>query len=247
MTAWYINRSAGLVAWALLSGSVILGVLLSSKVLSKRVRPNWLQDLHRGISGLAVAFVAVHIAGAIGDNYLTFGAKEVLVPGTSSWRPVAIAWGVVTTYLLVAVEGSSLLRKHLPKAAWRKIHYLSFPLFLTATAHGISSGTEMGTTTGIAIAALVTATIGGLTAMRVVDEIEKSKQPATSRIPRQAQAQAAQAARPRPTASPTVPAPSLPPAARVRPNTVTPRPMATGPALPPRPARVPAPRAGSAF
>ncbi|MFN8018137.1 MAG: ferric reductase-like transmembrane domain-containing protein [Acidimicrobiales bacterium] len=230
MTAWYINRSAGLVAWALLSASVILGVLLSSKLLGKRVRPNWLQDLHRGLSGLAVAFVGVHIAGAVADNYLTFGLKEVLVPGTSAWRPIAIAWGVVTTYLLVAVEASSLLRKHLPRSWWRRIHFLSFPLFLTATAHGVTAGTEMGSELGIAIAALVTATVGGLTAMRVVSELEKAKEPTARRIPERvptaARPVAPRPVAPRPVAPAYPPAAQAPTAAPVRPATIGARPVA---------------------
>lgn len=183
MTAWYIDRAAGLVAWLLLSSSVILGLLLSSKALGKRVRPNWLQDLHRGISGLAVAFVAVHVAGAIGDNFIHFGAADILVPGASSWRPLAVAWGVVTMYLLIAVEGSSLLRKHLSKSLWRRLHFLSFPLWITATAHGISTGTDAGSTWAIAVAALTAAGIGGLTALRVVDGLEHRKNPPAPRVP----------------------------------------------------------------
>ena len=41
--------------------------------------------------------------------------SEILVPLTSSYRPVAVAWGVVSLYLLAAVELTSLARKHLPK------------------------------------------------------------------------------------------------------------------------------------
>ena len=47
---------------------------------------------------------------------------------------------------------------------------------MTATAHGITAGTELGTTAGIAVAAGMTAAIAGLTAMRVVEAMEKSKQ-----------------------------------------------------------------------
>lgn len=183
MTWWYINRAAGLVSWALLSASIVFGLLLSSKAAGKKLRPNWLQDLHRGLSGLAVVFVGVHVVGAIADSYVHFGWAEVLVPFTSSWRPVAIAWGVVSMYLLVAVEVSSLLRKHIPKRWWRGIHFLSFPLFLTATVHGVTAGSELGTTAGIAVAALVTATIAGLTTIRIIHEVDKAKQPPRPRIP----------------------------------------------------------------
>ncbi|MCU1358566.1 MAG: putative rane protein [Acidimicrobiales bacterium] len=172
---WYANRAAGLVAWALLAASMLVGLMLSTKVAGKRVRPNWIQDLHRGLSGLAVAFVGVHVAAAIGDSFIHFGAADVLVPGASGWRPWAIAWGIVSMYLMVAVEGSSLLRKHLPKHVWRKLHYLSFPLFITATTHALTAGTDMGTTAGIAAVSLVSAGLVALTTLRVADEMGKAK------------------------------------------------------------------------
>jgi DMSO/TMAO reductase YedYZ heme-binding membrane subunit len=88
-----------------------------------------------------------------------------------------MAWGVVGLYLLAAVEISSLLRRHLSKATWRRIHFLSFPLFVSATAHGITAGTELGTKYGIIAAAVVIAAVGALTAMRVVDEAEQPRNP----------------------------------------------------------------------
>jgi len=185
MTMWYVNRAAGIVAWLLLASSMLVGLLLSSRALGKKARPNWLTDLHRGLSGLAVAFVAVHVAGAIGDDYIHFGAADVLVPFASGWRPWAMAWGVVSTYLLVAVEASSLLRKHLPKQAWRAIHFASFPLFATATTHAFTAGTDVGSTLGIAVASLASAAIAFLTVVRIRDEVAHAKAgPRPPRVPR---------------------------------------------------------------
>ena len=171
---WYASRSAGLVAWALLAGSVLLGLLLSTKAMGRRVRPNWIQDLHRGLSGLAVAFVAVHVATAVADSYVHFGLADVTVPFASGWRTLAIAWGIVSMYLLVAVEATSLLKKHLPKGWWRKLHYLSFPLFITATTHGLTAGPDSATTAGIATVTVVSAAVVGLTVMRIRDEMAKA-------------------------------------------------------------------------
>jgi hypothetical protein len=173
VTTWYVDRAAGLVSWVLLAGSMVLGLLLSSKALGRRVRPAWLQDLHRGVSGLAVAFVGVHVAAAIADDHIHVGLAEVLVPFTSSWRPWAIAWGVVSTYLLVAIEATSLLRTHLPRRLWHRIHLLSLPLFATATAHGITAGTDLATTASIAVASLATALVAGLTALRVMEAVDR--------------------------------------------------------------------------
>jgi hypothetical protein len=174
MTMWYVNRAAGIVAWLLLATSIVVGLFVSTRALGKKARSNWLTDLHRGLSGLAVAFVAVHIAGAVGDNYIHFGLADVLVPFHSAWRPIALAWGVVSLYLLVAVEASSLLRRHLPRRAWRAIHFSSFPLVLTATTHAFTAGTDVGSRLGIAVAAVATAAVVGLTVLRAAKGTHRS-------------------------------------------------------------------------
>lgn len=176
---WYSTRAAGLVAWGLLSASVIAGLLLSGRVTGKRLRPNWLTDLHRGLSGLATAFVGLHVVTVVADSYVHFGAADVLVPLASGWRPVAMAWGIVAMYLLVAVEASSLLRRRLTKQQWRVIHVLSFPLWLTATAHGVTAGRELGTVGGTIAAVAVAAVVAGLTAYRVLDARERASAAAT--------------------------------------------------------------------
>ena len=139
---WYVARAGGLLAYALLALGVVWGLLLSSRVFGKRPRPAWLLDLHRFLGGLAVVFVAVHVSAILLDSYVPFSAVQVLVPFTSSWHPNAVAWGIVGLYLLAAVELTSLLRTRLPQRVWRKVHYLSFPLFLVTTVHTLSAGTD---------------------------------------------------------------------------------------------------------
>jgi hypothetical protein len=140
--AWYAARAAGIVAWALLSASVIWGLLLSTRLLHGRPTPRWLLDLHRVLGGLAVTFTAVHIGGLVADNYLHFGVADLLVPFASSWRPGAVALGVVGLWLLLAVEITSLLMRWLPRRLWHGIHLSSYVLFWTATLHGLLAGTD---------------------------------------------------------------------------------------------------------
>jgi hypothetical protein len=103
--AWYIARGSGLVAWALLAAAVLWGLLLASGMVPRRPKRAWWLDLHRFLGGTAVAFTVVHVAALVGDSYATFGPVEILVPLASHWRPWPVAAGVVTVYLLVAVEG----------------------------------------------------------------------------------------------------------------------------------------------
>jgi predicted ferric reductase len=148
------------------TASVLWGLALSTKALGRRPRASWLLDLHRFFGACAVVFTTVHVTAIVADSYVHFGLVDVLVPLASAWHPLAVAWGIVGLYLLVAVEVTSLLRARLPKRAWRATHLLSFPLFAVATIHGLSSGTD-ATTPLLRGAILVgTAAVGLLTMIR---------------------------------------------------------------------------------
>jgi DMSO/TMAO reductase YedYZ heme-binding membrane subunit len=166
---WYAARGSGIVSWALLTASVAWGLALSSQVFKGKGRPAWLNDMHAHLSALAAVFTGVHIAGMVADDYVHFGWAEILVPFTSSWHPLAVAAGVVAMWLLVAVEATSLAKRHLPKRLWRRVHLLSFPLFLLATGHGIAAGTDAAGAAAITVAAGACALVSGATAARVTN------------------------------------------------------------------------------
>jgi DMSO/TMAO reductase YedYZ heme-binding membrane subunit len=85
----------------------------------------------------------------------------------SSWHPVAVAWGIVAAYLMVAVEVTSLLRARLSMRAWRITHLLSFPVYLSATTHLLTAGTDRHSPV-VRLAVLgVTAAVAILAAVRV--------------------------------------------------------------------------------
>lgn len=141
---WHVARASGIVAWALLSASVVVGLLLSTRLTRGRPTPAWLTDMHRFLGGAAVTFTGLHVAGIVADTYVHFGLADVLVPGASSWRPGAVALGVVSLYLLAAIELTSLFMRRLPRALWRRVHMASFGLFWLATFHFLLAGTDAG-------------------------------------------------------------------------------------------------------
>jgi DMSO/TMAO reductase YedYZ heme-binding membrane subunit len=97
---------------------------------------------HRYFSALALAFIAVHVFAIVADSYVHFGLADVLVPLVASWHPVAVAWGIVALYLLVAIEATSLVRRRLSPRVWRGIHLLSYVVLALATIHLLSAGTD---------------------------------------------------------------------------------------------------------
>lgn len=139
---WYVARSGGIVAWALVTLAVCWGLFVSTKATAKAAAPASVLDLHRFLGGLAMAFTAVHVAGLVADSHVHFGWAEMMVPWASEWKPTAVAWGVIAMYLLVAVEVTSLMVKRLPRRLWRRIHRSSYALYVLSTVHGIQAGTD---------------------------------------------------------------------------------------------------------
>lgn len=165
---WYVARSAGIVSWALLALSVIWGLALSTRALGRRPRANWLLDLHRFLGGLAVIFVAVHLVGLAFDSWVDIGLRQMLVPFTSDWNPIAVSWGVAALYLLLAIELTSLVRNRIPKRFWKGIHLTSYALYVIATVHMFTAGTDRGSQYLLWAAAGATAIIVFFTAYRIV-------------------------------------------------------------------------------
>ncbi len=179
---WYVARSGGILAWGMLSAGVIWGLLLSTKALGRRPKPVWLLDLHRFLGACAVVFSVIHVIAILLDSYVHFGISEVLVPFATSWHPVAVAWGIVSLYLLAAVEITSLLRRRMSKRTWHLVHLSSFGLFLTATFHGLSAGTDAAGPVLRGAMVGVTVLVMGLLVLRMVQALlPPSARPAPAR------------------------------------------------------------------
>jgi predicted ferric reductase len=139
---WYVTRSTGVVAWALLAMSVLWGLALSTRALGRRPPAPWLLDVHRFLGGLAVIFTLFHLGSLMLDPWASFKLNELLVPFSSHWKPGPVAWGIAAFYLLLAVEVTSLLKNRLPLRFWRGVHLTSYVLYACATVHLLTAGTD---------------------------------------------------------------------------------------------------------
>jgi predicted ferric reductase len=140
--SWYAARASGLIACAVVTLSILWGLALSTRLIRRKGVPAWLLDLHKFLGTLSIVFVAVHVLALWADNFVYFGPRELFVPLASPWRPVAVAWGIAATYLLVAIQITSWMMKRLPRKLWHSVHLLSIPMFVLATVHGFSSGAD---------------------------------------------------------------------------------------------------------
>ena len=139
---WYAARAGGVVAYALVTATVVAGIGLAGNVRA----PGWprfaVEDVHRFLGLLAGTFVTLHVTGILLDTTVAFSLSQVLVPFTASYRPLWTGLGVVAMELLVALAITNRLRQRLAYRVWRRLHYASFAVWLAATAHGVMSGTD---------------------------------------------------------------------------------------------------------
>ena len=139
---WYVARASGLVAWAVVTASILWGLALSTRLVRRKGAPAWLLDLHKFLGTLSVMFVAVHLVALWADTFVYFGPRELFLPMASKWRPGAVAWGIVATYLLVAIEFTSWAMRRMKRRVWHTIHLSSFAVFGAATVHGFTAGAD---------------------------------------------------------------------------------------------------------
>ena len=151
---WFATRGAGIVSLLMLTASVTFGLVTVTRFQAAGW-PRFLNyELHRRISLLSVVFLVVHILAAVFDPFTKLGLVAALVPLASSWKPVPVAFGVVSVYLFVALIATSLLRKRVGQRAWRLIHWTSYAMWPLALAHSFLSGSDAGSLWMLAIGAL---------------------------------------------------------------------------------------------
>lgn len=140
---WYLARSSGITAWVLLVASLVMGTMASGRLTDRSGSRRWLLDLHPWVSGLALSAVVLHILAIVADSYVKISLQQAVVPFTSPWRSSAVAWGAIAFWLMVAVQGTSLIRNSMPKKFWHGIHMSSYVLAVLATLHAVLTGSDV--------------------------------------------------------------------------------------------------------
>jgi predicted ferric reductase len=141
-TWWYLARASGIVAWLVLTASILWGIVLSTRAFPKHRRPAWLLDLHRWLGALTLALVALHVVAILADSYTAIAPVDALVPFASPWRPFAVGLGVLATWALVTVHVTSLAMRRLPRRVWHGIHLASYGTFALGTLHAVLAGSD---------------------------------------------------------------------------------------------------------
>lgn len=159
-TFWLLARSSGFTAYALLTASVLLGLLVKARPF-RGLKPSTVTDLHRFSSTLALGALAVHGGALLLDRTVPISVQQLVVPGLATYRPLWTGLGVVAAELTVLVIASFSLRKRIGTRNWRRLHWATYVAFVAAAAHGIATGTDTSRPWAFGFYAV---TIGGVVA-----------------------------------------------------------------------------------
>ena len=93
-----------MVAWLVTGSACLWGILLITRMLKPADRPAWLLDLHRWLGILSIIVVLVHMLTLLPMADLSYGPKQLLVPGactqqTCGRAPSEITWGIKLSHL----------------------------------------------------------------------------------------------------------------------------------------------------
>ena len=139
---WLFERLFAWLAYLAMAGSVIYGLLLSTKLLDAIAHRPISFSLHQDLAAIGLGLAGDPRDAAGLDHSVPFTFAQILVPGLVAHAPVAVAFGQVALYLMAAVTASFYLRRHIGQRAWRTFHYLTFLVFVGVTVHGIAAGSD---------------------------------------------------------------------------------------------------------
>ena len=139
---WVFERLFAFLAYIAMAGSVVYGLLLSTKILDAIAHRPITFSLHQDLASVGLGFAAVHGMLLALDKTMPFTLAQIAVPGMAPYAPVWVAAGQVSVYLMAVVVGSFYVRRQIGQRAWRTLHYVTFLAFVGSTAHGIGAGSD---------------------------------------------------------------------------------------------------------
>ena len=140
-TFWLLARSSGITAYALVTLSVLAGLVLKSRPFA-RLKPATVTNVHRALALNAIGAIVVHGVALVLDTTVKVSPLALVVPGLITYRPVATSIGVLAAELTVIVYASFSLRRRIGNRAWRALHWATYGIFALATVHGLAAGTD---------------------------------------------------------------------------------------------------------
>lgn len=148
-SAWYLARASGTVAYLTMTASMLWGLLLSSKLVKDIVPPALSLAMHNTLSWIALGLTVFHAVALLFDHYYTFTVANLLIPFTGPYSPLWVGLGIIGFYLMLLTTLSFYVRKQIGQKNWRRLHFVTFGIYLLVTVHGLAAGTDAALLSGM--------------------------------------------------------------------------------------------------
>jgi predicted ferric reductase len=143
--SWYLERLTAFLAYLAIAGSVVYGLLLSTKLLDAIAHRPISFALHQDLASFGLGLAGIHGALLGLDHTIHFSIADLAIPFASPYRAAWVGLGQLAFYASLAVVLSFYARRRIGQRRWRVLHYATFLVFVASTAHGVAAGTDSAT------------------------------------------------------------------------------------------------------
>jgi sulfoxide reductase heme-binding subunit YedZ len=141
---WIVSRSSGIVAFVLITISVLIGLTMAGKPVRDPQFTKNLRAVHEQTALAGLVAIAIHGLAILLDPWLKPGITGVTVPFALSVHTFWTGLGVIAGYMAMLLGLSFYLRRQIGARLWRKAHRATIAVYVLGLFHALGAGTDTG-------------------------------------------------------------------------------------------------------
>ena len=141
---WLTGRALGIAAYIALTALVLLGVWMRHPWRLRRpvVHAETRLRVHATLATATITLVAGHLVALASDKYAGVGWIGAVVPFAATYRPTAVALGVMGMLSMVLLFATARSAGRRGARHWHNYHRLAIINFALVWFHGVTAGTD---------------------------------------------------------------------------------------------------------
>ena len=149
-TDHFMLKYSGVFALVLLTGSAVIGVLATDRIILNPGHRVIAQAVHRAFAFGTLAFLVVHIVLEITAPHLEESKTlhvhvlDAFIPFLSQYRTFYMAEGTIASDIIILLVITGILRRRFTTNGnawkWRAIHYSNYAALILGVLHGLLAG-----------------------------------------------------------------------------------------------------------